>query len=217
VSDTRTENYAEALLGLARAEGAEAVVADELYRVAREIDNNVELSTTLSDLALPADRRTKVVTDVLGGNLEGFAPDLTVGQVGRVIEVGDGIARVSGLPDCAVNELLEFEDGTVGLALNLDEDSIGAVVLGEVRDIEEGQTVKATGRSSRCPWATACSVGWSTRWASRSTARATARRRPGAPRRDPGARHHGPQAGARAAADRHQVDRRDDPHRSWPA
>ena len=54
MSDTRTENYAEALLGLARAEGAEAVVADELYRVAREIDNNVELSTNLSDLALPA-------------------------------------------------------------------------------------------------------------------------------------------------------------------
>ena len=69
MSDTRTENYAEALLGLARAEGAEAVVADELYRVAREIDGNVELRTTLADLSLPADRRTKVVTDVLGGNV----------------------------------------------------------------------------------------------------------------------------------------------------
>ncbi|MEL6893907.1 MAG: F0F1 ATP synthase subunit alpha, partial [Actinomycetota bacterium] len=60
-------------------------------------------------------------------------------------EVGDGIARVSGLPDAAVNELLQFEDGTFGLALNLDEDSIGAVVLGEAENIEEGQTVKATG------------------------------------------------------------------------
>ena len=66
-------------------------------------------------------------------------------QVGRVLEVGDGIARVSGLPDAAVNELLEFEDGTLGLALNLDEESIGAVVLGEVRRIEEGQSVRATG------------------------------------------------------------------------
>ena len=78
-------------------------------------------------------------------NLEGFEPSLEQTQVGRVLEVGDGIARVSGLPDAAVNELLQFEGGTMGLALNLDEDSIGAVVLGEVDDIEEGQTVRATG------------------------------------------------------------------------
>ncbi len=78
-------------------------------------------------------------------NLEGFAPSLEQSQVGRVLEVGDGIARVSGLPDAAVNELLQFESGTFGLALNLDEESIGAVVLGEVDNIEEGQTVRATG------------------------------------------------------------------------
>ena len=78
-------------------------------------------------------------------NLEGFVPSLEESQVGRVLEVGDGIARVSGLPDAAVNELLQFESGTYGLALNLDEQSIGAVVLGEVDDIEEGQTVRATG------------------------------------------------------------------------
>jgi F-type H+-transporting ATPase subunit alpha len=72
-------------------------------------------------------------------------------QVGRVIEVGDGIARVSGLPDAAVNELLEFESGVVGLALNLDEESIGAVVLGEVDSIEEGQAVKATGEILSVP------------------------------------------------------------------
>ena len=78
-------------------------------------------------------------------NLEDFAPSLEESQVGRVLEVGDGIARVSGLPDAAVNELLQFESGTYGLALNLDEGSIGAVVLGEVDDIEEGQTVRATG------------------------------------------------------------------------
>jgi hypothetical protein len=78
-------------------------------------------------------------------NLEGFEPGLEQSQVGRVLEVGDGIARVSGLPDAAVNELLQFESGTFGLALNLDEGSIGAVVLGEVDDIEEGQIVRATG------------------------------------------------------------------------
>jgi F-type H+-transporting ATPase subunit alpha len=84
-------------------------------------------------------------------NLEGIDSDVEARIVGRVAEVGDGIARVSGLPDAAVNELLEFEDGSVGLALNLDEDSIGAVVLGDTSAIEEGQTVKSTGRILSVP------------------------------------------------------------------
>src|SRR5438477_3788486 len=87
---------------------------------------------------------TSDIADALKRNLEGFKPDMSFSQVGRILEVGDGIARVSGLPDAAVNELLEFEDGTLGLALNLDEESIGTVVLGESSGIEEGQTVKAT-------------------------------------------------------------------------
>ncbi len=72
-------------------------------------------------------------------------------QVGRVIEVGDGIARVSGLPHASVNELLEFENGTLGLALNLDEESIGAVVLGDVEGLDEGQVVRSTGRILSVP------------------------------------------------------------------
>jgi F-type H+-transporting ATPase subunit alpha len=84
-------------------------------------------------------------------NLEGYDPVTEMAQVGRIDEVGDGIARVSGLPGAAVNELLEFEGGTLGLALNLDEDSIGAVVLGEVGHIEEGQAVKATGNILSVP------------------------------------------------------------------
>jgi F-type H+-transporting ATPase subunit alpha len=78
-------------------------------------------------------------------NLEGFDPTVGKATVGRIAEVGDGIARVTGLPGCAVNELLEFADGTKGLALNLDEESIGAVVLGDVDNINEGQAVRATG------------------------------------------------------------------------
>ena len=85
------------------------------------------------------------ITAALRRNLAGYTPATETARVGRILEVGDGIARVSGLPGAAVNELLEFEGGTIGLALNLDEDSIGAVVLGEVGDIEEGQTVRATG------------------------------------------------------------------------
>ncbi|MFN0028487.1 MAG: F0F1 ATP synthase subunit alpha [Acidimicrobiales bacterium] len=89
---------------------------------------------------------TADIAAALRKNLEGFSPTLEQTTVGRVIEVGDGIARVSGLPGATVNELLEFEDGTLGLALNLDEESIGAVVLGEVSHIDEGQAVKSTGR-----------------------------------------------------------------------
>ena len=94
---------------------------------------------------------TADISAAIRKNLEGFTPDVSLTQVGRVIEVGDGIARVSGLPDAAVNELLEFESGLLGLALNLDEESIGAVVLGEVDSIEEGQAVKATGNILSVP------------------------------------------------------------------
>ena len=85
------------------------------------------------------------IASALKKNLEGFEPSVEARTVGRVADVGDGIAGVHGLPDAAVNELLEFEDGSTGLALNLEEDSIGAVVLGDVDNIEEGQTVVATG------------------------------------------------------------------------
>jgi F-type H+-transporting ATPase subunit alpha len=94
---------------------------------------------------------TADISAAIKKNLEGFAPDVALTQVGRVVEVGDGIARVSGLPDAAVNELLEFESGLLGLALNLDEESIGAVVLGEVDSVEEGQTVRATGNILSVP------------------------------------------------------------------
>jgi len=86
------------------------------------------------------------IAAALTKNLEGYVPSMEATTVGRITEVGDGIAKVSGLPGAGVNELLEFENGTLGLALSLEEESIGAVVLGEVEGIDEGQTVKATGR-----------------------------------------------------------------------
>ena len=95
----------------------------------------------MSDLTID----TSAITAALTKNLEGFEPSLEASQVGHIVEVGDGIARVSGLPNAAVNEMLEFENGSIGLALNLDEDTIGAVVLGEVDEIVEGQTVRSTG------------------------------------------------------------------------
>ena len=91
------------------------------------------------------------ITDALKRHVEAYSPEVGAEQVGRIIEVGDGIARVSGLPRAAVNELLEFEDGTMGLAMNLDEESIGAVVLGSVDSLEEEQVVRATGRILSIP------------------------------------------------------------------
>ena len=91
------------------------------------------------------------ITEALRKHVAEFSPVVGAQQVGRVVEVGDGIARVSGLPSAKVNELLEFEDGTVGLAMNLDEETIGAVVLGSVDGIEEEQIVKSTGRILSVP------------------------------------------------------------------
>ena len=101
----------------------------------------------MAELTISADE----ITASLKRNVTDFEPTAGAQMVGRIVEVGDGIARVSGLPTCAVNELLEFEDGTLGLAMNLDEDTVGAVVLGLVDALEEDQVVKATGRILSVP------------------------------------------------------------------
>ena len=101
----------------------------------------------MSDLTI----NTQDITAALKKNLESIDTSLAATQVGRVLEVGDGIARVSGLPEAAVNEMLEFENGAVGLALNLDEESIGAVLLGSTDGIEEGQPVRSTGNILSVP------------------------------------------------------------------
>ncbi len=72
-------------------------------------------------------------------------------EVGTVASAGDGIARVSGLPSAMANELLEFEDGTLGIALNLEEREIGVVILGDFDKIEEGQAVRRTGEILSVP------------------------------------------------------------------
>src|SRR4051795_4719380 len=101
----------------------------------------------MADITISADD----IAVILNRRLAGYSPVLEMNQVGEVAEVGDGIARVAGLPGCSVNELLEFEGGVLGLALNLDEESIGAVILGEDAHIEEGQPVRATGRILSIP------------------------------------------------------------------
>jgi F-type H+-transporting ATPase subunit alpha len=80
-----------------------------------------------------------------------YTPEISREEVGIVVDAGDGIAHVEGLPSTMANELLEFSDGTVGVALNLDVRDIGVVVLGDYAGIEEGQQVKRTGRVLSVP------------------------------------------------------------------
>src|SRR3712207_5948386 len=96
--------------------------------------------------------RPDEIRDALQRFVADYQPDAASREeVGTVAEAGDGIARVSGLPSAMANELLEFEDGTLGIALNLDTREIGVVVLGDFAGIEEGQTVRRTGEILSVP------------------------------------------------------------------
>ncbi|HOQ27765.1 MAG TPA: F0F1 ATP synthase subunit alpha [Armatimonadota bacterium] len=90
--------------------------------------------------------RPEEVTQVLEQELRGYKKELEEVGVGRVLQVGDGIARAYGLRDCLSSEMLEFENGVFGIALNLEEDNVGIIILGDDRDIREGDIVRRTGR-----------------------------------------------------------------------
>ncbi|MEA2556566.1 MAG: F-type H+/Na+-transporting ATPase subunit alpha [Actinomycetota bacterium] len=91
------------------------------------------------------------IAEALRKNVESYTPSIDREEVGRVIETGDGIARVSGLPQAMANELLEFPSGILGVAFNLDEFEIGCIILGDASHIEEGDPVKQTGRILSIP------------------------------------------------------------------
>ncbi len=94
---------------------------------------------------------TEEIRSALERYVSSYSPEVSREEVGTVTEAGDGIARVEGLPSTMAQELLEFENGTLGVALNLDVREIGVVVLGEFAGIEEGQPVKRTGRVLSIP------------------------------------------------------------------
>jgi F-type H+-transporting ATPase subunit alpha len=91
------------------------------------------------------------IAAALHRNLEGWSPSLEAETMGYVMSVGDGVARVAGLPGAMASELLEFPGGLLGVSLNLDEDSIGAVIMGDASGIEEGDEVRSTGRVLSIP------------------------------------------------------------------
>jgi F-type H+/Na+-transporting ATPase subunit alpha len=95
--------------------------------------------------------RPEEITSILEQELQRFERKVEIEHVGTVLQVGDGIARVYGLPDCQMGELLEFPNNVMGLALNLEEDSIGVVIMGDDTLIKEGDEVRETGRIIEIP------------------------------------------------------------------
>ena len=95
--------------------------------------------------------RAQDIASVIRQQIEQFGATVSAVNVGTVVEVGDGIARIHGLAGVKYNELLEFPKGIIGLALNLEEDSVGAIILGGYSEIKEGDEVKCTGRIVEVP------------------------------------------------------------------
>src|ERR1041385_266804 len=91
------------------------------------------------------------IASVLQAEIENYRSQIDVREVGRVLEVGDGIARVYGLSGVMSGEMVEFPSGTIGLAFNLEENSVGGIILGDYLAINEGDEVKSTGRLLSVP------------------------------------------------------------------
>jgi F-type H+-transporting ATPase subunit alpha len=91
------------------------------------------------------------ISEIIKRQLAGYEAEVDLQEVGRVIEVGDGIARVYGLEKAMAGELLQFPHDVVGMVLNLEQDQVGAVLLGEDKEIKEGDTVKRTSRIAQVP------------------------------------------------------------------
>src|ERR1043165_6200433 len=91
------------------------------------------------------------IVNIIKSAIDSFDADAETRNVGTVVEVGDGIAQVYGLEGALASELLEFPGGVMGMALNLEEETVGAVILGDANAIKEGDTVKPTGRVVEVP------------------------------------------------------------------
>src|SRR4249920_317354 len=96
---------------------------------------------------IKAEEISKIIREQIGS----FAVDVDVAEVGSIISIGDGIARVHGVDNAMAGEMLEFPHGIFGIALNLEEESVGVVLLGHSSDIKEGDQVKRTGRIISVP------------------------------------------------------------------
>src|SRR5437899_12853293 len=95
--------------------------------------------------------RSDEITSIIKSSIDSFDAGVESRSVGTVVEVGDGIAQIYGLDAALASEMLEFPGGVMGMALNLEEETVGAVILGDSRAIKGGDTVKTTGRVVEVP------------------------------------------------------------------
>ena len=95
--------------------------------------------------------RPEEITSILKERIERYEVETDLAEVGTVLQIGDGIARVYGLENCVALEMLEFDHGVVGLAFNLEEDDVGAALFGEWQHVKEGETVRRTGKVASVP------------------------------------------------------------------
>ncbi|MCW5888866.1 MAG: F0F1 ATP synthase subunit alpha, partial [Anaerolineales bacterium] len=93
----------------------------------------------------------KDISSSLQKQIEAFKPEFELRDVGTVTAAGDGIARASGLAQVQAQELVQFENGVMGIAFNLERDNVGIIVMGDFSGIEEGMTVRSTGRIASVP------------------------------------------------------------------
>ena len=155
--------------------------------------------------------RPEEITSILKSRIEHYDVQTDLSEVGTVLQVGDGIARVHGLETASSLELLEFEHGVVGIAFNLEEDNVGVALFGEWQEVKEGDPVKRTGAVVDVPVGDSLlgrvvdplgqplDGGGPVESSERRAARVQGSRRDRAPAREG------------AAPDRHQGDRLDDP------
>jgi F-type H+-transporting ATPase subunit alpha len=122
--------------------------ADQWKRNRREA--SVEVSQT-NEKGVHLKLRPEEITSILKRRIEEYDVETDLAEVGSVLEVGDGIARVYGLENAVSLEMLEFEHGVTGLALNLEEDNVGTALFGEWEHVKEGEVVKRTGRVTSIP------------------------------------------------------------------
>ena len=95
--------------------------------------------------------KAEEISAIIKKQIENFGREVEVSETGTIISVGDGIARIHGLDKAMAGELLEFPGGIMGMVLNLEEDNVGAAILGEAHHIKEGDTVKRTERIVQVP------------------------------------------------------------------
>ena len=152
--------------------------------------------------------RAAEISAILKQQIANFGTEADVAEVGQVLSVGDGIARVYGLDKVQAGEMVEFPGGIKGMALNLETDNVGVVIFGDDRDIKEGDTVKRTGAIVDVPVGKGLLGRVVDALGNPIDGKGPLDRRDAPARRGEGARHHPAQVGARADADRPQGDRR---------